>query len=157
MRLIKQRGEKDCGVAVLATVANVSYHTAYTAIMLAQTHDPTRRGTFGKGLVGGLRESGLAPKTRRLMPTGPRGWDAVPHKRRTIVRLNHHEGRGSHLVVKLVNGRCWDPLFGKITDRPKETTMRVTSYLESSPLSSARQIREAVGVTPRDRAIARKK
>ena len=133
-QFVMQRGEYDCGVAALATIAGVSYRKAQAALHLVGVkHNLVLiGGTPPSALVFASIELGLEPESRQTQSTGMLGWDAVPDGSIVEVWM-----QGWHWVVRW-HGHCWDPLIGW-TDPPCEGTdtelipgspmVRATSYL----------------------------
>ncbi len=138
MAFIRQRNSKDCGVAALAMLCDVTYEKAYEAI-------PWRR----EGILNGtnttmLRQAGLklgyrtvsTPQDRLKLISPPPGWpkeidhtiwSLIPDN--SLVKLPQLLGeRGWHWVVWR-NGKIYDPTCGVF--RPEKYGGRYpSSYME---------------------------
>lgn len=95
MRVVRQRGRHDCGVACVAMLAGVSYGRALEAVAGSRT-----RGTTTKQLVAALRALGMETDGNRLRVMGTA--DIVKSRNRMLVKLSLEGTTNWHWLV-------WDP------------------------------------------------
>ena len=141
MAFIRQRGKKDCGVAVLAMLCGVSYEEADKAI-------PWRRegNLYGTNTTM-LREGGInlgyrtksTPQDRLKVVKAPKSWVSMPPPLvddfwvlipdNSLVKIPHPKGRnyGWHWVAWR-KGRVYDPARGVFA--PGKHGTKPSSYME---------------------------
>lgn len=114
MPFVRQRNNKDCGVACLAMLCGVTYEEAERAI-------PWRRegnlaGTTTKQLrIGAIKLGVLTESTpqHRLKPLRGDKWADIPDN--SLVKIPHPKGHGWHWVAWR-KGKIYDPARGVFTD-----------------------------------------
>lgn len=128
---VRQREEKDCGVAALAMLCDVTYDEAIRAI-------PWRRvglldGTSTKMLVAGAAKLGYEPEASpgrlpyRLRVLPDKSWTNIPNN--SLVKIPHPSGPefGWHWVVWRKK-KIYDPARGVF--RPANYDHQLSSYME---------------------------
>lgn len=116
MKLVAQRTNKDCGVAVVAMLTNVSYKRALEAFQFPRGRP---RGTTTKHVIAALAQLGFECSHHRLQPWPPRyreGKCLLKTK-----ELFHLKRSGWHWCA-------WDGR--KMFDPAGEEPLKVFSYLE---------------------------
>jgi ABC-type bacteriocin/lantibiotic exporter with double-glycine peptidase domain len=134
MTFIRQRNKKDCGVACLAMLCNVTYEEANRAI-------PWRRegnleGTTTKQLREGARKLGHTTESTpqdRLKPLRDSTWTDIPNN--SLVKVPHPKGPdyGWHWVV-WKKGKIYDPARGVF--RTFRDFSPPSSYMEFMPCTN---------------------
>ena len=110
MAYVKQRHSKDCGIAALAMLCDVTYEEAERAI-------PWKRegwlsGTTTKQLIDGAKKLGYRTEGDRMRPLSYDhigGWTGIPDN--CLVKVPHPEGHGWHWVVWR-KVKVYDPAIG---------------------------------------------
>lgn len=128
MAFIKQRGSKDCGIAALAMLCDVTYEEAERAIPWKR--EGLLNGTDTKMLKRGAWKLGYdvqGTKTGRLIPLRGKSWDDIPDN--SLVKIKG-EAAGETLFHWVVwrNKKIYDPAVGVF--RPRHYHDREpTSYM----------------------------
>lgn len=128
MAFVKQRNNKDCGIAVLAMLCEVTYEEAEKAI-------PWRKegllyGTSAKQLREGALKLGYTTKStaqNRMKPLKDKKWEVIPNN--SLVKIPHPDSdtRMFHWVVWR-KGKIYDPARGVFTLR--NISLTPSSYME---------------------------
>jgi ABC-type bacteriocin/lantibiotic exporter with double-glycine peptidase domain len=124
MAYVEQKHSKDCGIACLAMLCDVSYEDAERAI-------PWRRqgwleGTTTKQLREGAAKLGYRVDGDRMQVLGKKSWGSIPHN--SLVKIPKPDSSDWHWVVWR-KGKVYDPAVGVFPARTYPLGAP-TSYLE---------------------------
>jgi ABC-type bacteriocin/lantibiotic exporter with double-glycine peptidase domain len=95
MTPVRQRADRDCGVAALATIAEIPYEDAYFAVGTVDPHCRGKSGLHNRELVAAAAQLGIT-----LQPT--RRYDLDDEDGILRIRWNGRKGRknrGGHFVA----------------------------------------------------------
>jgi hypothetical protein len=138
MRPRKQKSNTGCGIAVLATVADVSYEHALQAVF----HHPERKKRHyidWRAMRAGLSKLGV--KYGKLTPARRSAADiAAMAKKAKLYYIGGAAEKANqknwHYVIFTPRGKMIDPQFGKAI--PPSEWCRIRSVLEVLPFSAAK-------------------
>lgn len=109
MAFVRQRGRKDCGVAALAMLCNVTYEEAEAAI----PNYKKGRGTRTRQLIAGAKRLNYHTDQTRLRPLRLDhigGWTGI--ETNTLVKIPHPTQKGDWHWVVWRKCKVYDPARG---------------------------------------------
>ena len=111
MQHVRQREQRDCGIAALAMVAGISYEEAQSAF--APAYEPKRTGLIAADLYAALAELGFATQELHWPRWGgpikhAGAWPPKPFAPAHLAQL-YNAGSGGHFIAMDESGTAYDP------------------------------------------------